>query len=127
MLFQAAYQGVGVAIGALLLYTVTIRVLGSSIASLFMPLIPVFGVLLATRKGKLPDFTFATLVAEIGGQRLTPPRRSGLLAGVMRQELLDRGEVRERVLRPADLRRATRLWLANSVRGLVPVRLVRGD
>jgi drug/metabolite transporter (DMT)-like permease len=47
VLFQAAYQGVGVALGALLLYTVTIRVLGSSIASLFMPLIPVFGVLIA--------------------------------------------------------------------------------
>ena len=47
ILFQAAYQGIGVAIGALLLYTVAIRALGVSIASLFMPLIPVFGVLLA--------------------------------------------------------------------------------
>jgi drug/metabolite transporter (DMT)-like permease len=45
--FQALYQGAGVGVGALLLYTQTIRILGASRASLFMPLIPVFGVLLA--------------------------------------------------------------------------------
>jgi drug/metabolite transporter (DMT)-like permease len=43
---QALYQGVGVAIVALVLYAWAIRVLGSSFASLFMPLIPLFGVLL---------------------------------------------------------------------------------
>ncbi|MGH7390061.1 MAG: DMT family transporter [Candidatus Rokuibacteriota bacterium] len=47
VLFQAVYQGVGVAILALLLYTWAIRVLGAAVASLLMPLIPVFGVLLA--------------------------------------------------------------------------------
>jgi drug/metabolite transporter (DMT)-like permease len=47
VLFQAIYQGVGVAILALFFYTWAIRVLGPSFASLFMPLIPVFGVLLA--------------------------------------------------------------------------------
>ncbi len=47
VLFQAIYQGVGVAIMALLLYTRAIRVLGAAVASLLMPLIPVFGVLLA--------------------------------------------------------------------------------
>lgn len=47
VLFQAIYQGVGVAILALLLYTWAIRVLGAAVASLLMPLIPVFGVLLA--------------------------------------------------------------------------------
>ncbi|MBI1737559.1 MAG: DMT family transporter [Candidatus Rokubacteria bacterium] len=47
VLFQAIYQGVGVAILALFFYTWAIRVLGPAFASLFMPLIPVFGVLLA--------------------------------------------------------------------------------
>ena len=47
ILFQAIYQGVGVAILALVLYTRAIGVLGAGVASLFMPLIPVFGVLLA--------------------------------------------------------------------------------
>jgi drug/metabolite transporter (DMT)-like permease len=47
VLFQAVYQGLGVAIAALALYAWAIRVLGASLASLFMPLVPVFGVLLA--------------------------------------------------------------------------------
>jgi drug/metabolite transporter (DMT)-like permease len=47
VLFQALYQGVGVAIVALALYSWSIRVLGASVASLFMPLVPVFGTLLA--------------------------------------------------------------------------------
>jgi len=47
VLFQGLYQGVGVAIAALALYAWAIRVLGASGASLFMPLVPVFGVLLA--------------------------------------------------------------------------------
>lgn len=46
VVFQAIYQGIGVAIGALVLYSFAIRVLGASAASLFMPLTPVFGVLL---------------------------------------------------------------------------------
>lgn len=47
VLFQALYQGVGVAIAALVFYSWAIRVLGASFASLFMPLVPVFGTLLA--------------------------------------------------------------------------------
>ncbi len=47
VVFQAIYQGIGVAICALALYSFAIRVLGAPVASLFMPLTPVFGVLLA--------------------------------------------------------------------------------
>ncbi len=47
VIFQAIYQGVGVAIVALALYSWAIRVLGASFASLFMPLVPVLGMLLA--------------------------------------------------------------------------------
>jgi drug/metabolite transporter (DMT)-like permease len=46
VVFQALYQGVGVAVIALVLFSRAIRVLGVSSASLFMPLVPVFGVLL---------------------------------------------------------------------------------
>jgi drug/metabolite transporter (DMT)-like permease len=46
VVFQAVYQGVGVAVIALVLFSRAIRVLGVSSASLFMPLVPVFGVLL---------------------------------------------------------------------------------
>jgi len=47
VLFQGLYQGVGVAIAALALYAWAIRVLGASAASLVMPLVPIFSVLLA--------------------------------------------------------------------------------
>ena len=47
VVFQALYQGVGVAILALALYSWAIRELGASIASLLMPLVPVLGMLLA--------------------------------------------------------------------------------
>ncbi len=46
VIFQAVYQGIGVAVVALVLFSWAIRVLGVSFASLFMPLVPVFGVLL---------------------------------------------------------------------------------
>ncbi len=82
-----------------------------------------FDVLLANEDEELTEFTIGNVVVEIGGERVTPPREAGLLAGVFRAELLDGGEVRERQVRVADLERATRLWLVNAVRGWVPVRL----
>ena len=83
-----------------------------------------FDVLLQNEVGELTEFTIGNLVVEIGGERLTPPREAGLLAGVFRAELLACGEVRERPLRPSDVRAARRAWLVNSLRGWVPVRLV---
>jgi len=83
-----------------------------------------FDVLLWNEEGELTEFTIGNLVVELDGVQVTPPRECGLLAGVMRAELLARGEVREAVLRVEDLRRATRLWLVNAVRGRVPVRWV---
>jgi para-aminobenzoate synthetase / 4-amino-4-deoxychorismate lyase len=77
-------------------------------------------VLLLNERGELTESTIANLVVEMGGARWTPPLACGLLPGVFRAELLRRGEVRERVLRPGDLRRADALWLVNSVRKWVP-------
>jgi drug/metabolite transporter (DMT)-like permease len=65
VLFQALYQGVGVAIAALALYAWAIRVLGASLASLFMPLVPIFAVLLAVPAlGEIP--TALQLVGIVG-------------------------------------------------------------
>jgi para-aminobenzoate synthetase/4-amino-4-deoxychorismate lyase len=84
----------------------------------------VFDVLLSNEEDEVTEFTIGNLVLELDGARVTPPRGCGLLAGVFREELLARGEVRERVVSLADLQRARRLWLVNAVRGWVPVRLV---
>lgn len=80
-----------------------------------------FDVLLWNEEGELTEFTTGNLVVELDGRLWTPPVECGLLAGVMRAELVARGEVAERVLTRADLERAFRCWLVNSVRGWVEV------
>jgi para-aminobenzoate synthetase/4-amino-4-deoxychorismate lyase len=81
-----------------------------------------FDVILCNEEGELTELTIGNLVLELEGERVTPPLDCGLLPGVMRAELLARGELRERPVRAADLRRARRAWLVNAVRGWVPVR-----
>jgi para-aminobenzoate synthetase/4-amino-4-deoxychorismate lyase len=84
-----------------------------------------FDVLLWNRRGELTEFTIGNLVLSLDGQRWTPPRACGLLAGVFRAELLERGDIAERVLLRDDLRRADAIWLINSLREWVPVVLAR--
>jgi para-aminobenzoate synthetase/4-amino-4-deoxychorismate lyase len=87
----------------------------------------VYDSLLWNTQGEVTEFTSANIVAEIDGVRWTPPRRSGLLGGTFRAELLETGEIQERVLTIAEVSAASRLWLINSVRGWVPVRLVEKE
>ena len=82
-----------------------------------------FDVLLWNEDGELTEFTIGNLVVDLDGQRYTPPRDCGLLAGTFREELLERHEITERVIRREDLARATRVWLVNSVREWVEVRV----
>lgn len=85
-------------------------------------------VLLWNREGELTEFTAGSLVVELGGRRWTPPEACGLLGGVFRAELLERGLAAERVLRRGDLADAgigrPRVWLVSSLREWVPVALV---
>jgi para-aminobenzoate synthetase / 4-amino-4-deoxychorismate lyase len=87
----------------------------------------VFDVLLSNEEGELTEFTIGNLVVELDGSRCTPPRDCGLLAGIFREELLDGGEIRERILRAEDLGHASRVWLINSVREWVPVTVDNGS
>jgi para-aminobenzoate synthetase / 4-amino-4-deoxychorismate lyase len=80
-------------------------------------------VLLWNESREVTEFTIGNVIAEIDGARYTPPRRCGLLGGTLRAELLEQGAVRERVITLDDLSSATRLWLINSVRGAIEVRL----
>ncbi|HRF12895.1 MAG TPA: aminotransferase class IV, partial [Candidatus Accumulibacter phosphatis] len=47
----------------------------------------------------------------------------GLLPGVLRRQLLESGRALEQVLRLDDLCGASRLYLGNALRGLLPVSL----
>ncbi|MBM3778213.1 MAG: aminodeoxychorismate synthase component I [Acidimicrobiia bacterium] len=82
------------------------------------------GVILWNEHGEITEATDANVVAELDGRRRTPPVACGLLPGTMRAELLGSGEIVESRLTKADLRRATRLFLINSVRGWIDARLV---
>lgn len=81
----------------------------------------VFDVLLWNENGELTEFTIGNVVVRLDGVDWTPPRECGLLAGTYRAELLERGEIRERRLRVADLERAEAVWLVNSLRERVPM------
>ena len=81
-------------------------------------------VLLWNGREEVTESTIANLVAELDGVRYTPPAACGLLPGVLREELLEQGAIRERVLSKADIGRASRLWLVNSLRGWIDAALV---
>ncbi len=48
---------------------------------------------------------------------MTPPVRCGLLAGTLRAELIERGEITERVITVDEIPNAEALYLINSVQG----------
>lgn len=74
-------------------------------------------VLLLNEHGQLTEASYHTLVVKLAGKFVTPPLACGLLPGVLREELLERGEISEQILYPDNLERAEELWLVNSVRG----------
>jgi branched-subunit amino acid aminotransferase/4-amino-4-deoxychorismate lyase len=79
-------------------------------------------------RGEVTEGTRTNVFVEAeGGQLETPPVSSGLLRGVLRQELIDTGRAREKVLSADDLQRARAFYVGNSVRGLIRARLVAGD
>ena len=78
-------------------------------------------VILQNDRGELTETTIANLVVELGGELVTPPATCGLLAGTFRGMLLDSGRITEKILRKEDLRRATGVYLVNSVRKWVSV------
>ncbi|MGD8584735.1 MAG: aminodeoxychorismate synthase component I [Chloroflexota bacterium] len=73
-------------------------------------------VLLWNERGELTEATTANVVVHLGGDLLTPPVSSGLLAGTFRNHLLAKGIIREQVIRVSDLERCQTVYLVNSVR-----------
>jgi para-aminobenzoate synthetase / 4-amino-4-deoxychorismate lyase len=83
-------------------------------------------VVFLNTRGELTEGTRTTLFVEQDGRLFTPALACGLLPGTLREELLDlpRAAASEAVLTPADLARADRIYLGNSVRGLVRAELM---
>lgn len=84
-----------------------------------------FDQIFVNDKGEVTEGSIANVVIYREGAYLTPPVSCGLLAGVMRKQLLADPVVmvEERTLFPADILEAEALFLVNSVRGVVQVRI----
>jgi len=85
--------------------------------------LPNWHVIMTNRNGKVTESVTANVVAKINRTLYTPPISDGLLPGTFRADLLGRGEILERSLTPEDLHGAEELFLINSVRRWIPVRL----
>ncbi len=74
-------------------------------------------VLLVNERGEITEFTIGNVAVEIDDVWCTPPIECGLLGGVLRNRLVARGELSERVIDLEELGGANRVAFLNSVRG----------
>ncbi len=81
-------------------------------------------VLLYNEEGEITESTVANVAVELEGALCTPPVRCGLLGGVFRAGLLERGEAAERVIRIEEALASPAVYLMNSVRGMSKTRLL---
>ena len=87
----------------------------------------IFDVLFTNEDDAVTEFSIGNVVIEdAAGEFFTPPIRAGLLAGVLRNELVEKGLVHEKQLSPNDLYTASGVWLVNGLRGWVSVSMTPG-
>jgi para-aminobenzoate synthetase/4-amino-4-deoxychorismate lyase len=75
-------------------------------------------VILWNERGEATESTVANIVVEIDGALYTPPVSCGLLPGTWRAFMLDRGELKERVITLEELKCSSQIHLINSIRGM---------
>lgn len=82
-----------------------------------------YDVIFVNEKGELTEGTYNNLFLKQGDTLYTPALKSGVLNGTLRQFLMRDPAtcLKEKCLTPSDLRHAERIYMGNSVRGLVEV------
>lgn len=85
----------------------------------------IFDTLLWNDKREITECTRGNIALRLDGQWVTPPLHCGLLPGVGRANALEAGQLREKVVRLADLPRVEALAFVNSLRGWLPATLVK--
>lgn len=81
--------------------------------------------LLVNERDEVTESDIANVVFEVQGKKYTPPLDCGLLPGVMRDILLDTGELQEKVLPVSELPQVDALYLINDLRGWRKARLIQ--
>jgi len=84
----------------------------------------VFDTLLWNPRGELTECTRGNIALLLDGRWVTPPLSCGLLDGVGREQALGEGWLSEAVVRTDELPRVQALAFVNSLRGILPARLV---
>ena len=82
----------------------------------------VFDAIFLNEQGEVCEGARSNVFIVRDGQWLTPSLKCGLLPGVMRRSLLESGRAIEQVLYREDLLSAEKIYLANALRGVIPVR-----
>ena len=80
-----------------------------------------YEVIFLNKQGQVCEGSFTNIFIQQRGKLYTPPVLCGLLPGVLRQQLLKTGKAQEKTLYLKDLRRADKVFVGNSVRGLLEV------
>jgi para-aminobenzoate synthetase / 4-amino-4-deoxychorismate lyase len=83
-------------------------------------------VILINKDGMITESCIANVVIRSNGQLLTPSLECGLLNGVYRRMLLDKGIIKESMISKKDLLSAEDIYLVNSVRGCMKLEPVKG-
>jgi para-aminobenzoate synthetase/4-amino-4-deoxychorismate lyase len=80
-------------------------------------------VIFWNERGEVTESRTANLVVPIEGELYTPPISSGLLPGTFREQLLEEGKIKERVITVDELQNTKEFFLINSVRKWIRVHL----
>jgi len=83
-----------------------------------------FDVIFLNTRGEFTEGAISNLIIQKDEELYTPPVSSGLLAGICRGNLLKKRIIKEKVIFRKDLASADKVFLCNSVRGLVEVKIV---
>ncbi len=80
-----------------------------------------FEALLLNERGLLIEGSRSNVAVALPEGVFTPPLADGCLPGTVRRRLLEQGKIAERSLTPEDLARSERVYLLNSLIGVLPV------
>ena len=82
-----------------------------------------FEVIFLNTKGEVTEGSITNIFIQKNKKLYTPALKCGLLPGVLRQHLLNEGKAREKVICLEDVLAADKVFVGNSVRGLVEAKL----
>src|SRR5262249_16070672 len=83
--------------------------------------------ILINERGEITETTIMNIAVFRNGRWITPQTSCGLLPGVMREELLARGEIVEDVVHANELRPGELIRSFNTLRGICDINVIETD